>query len=216
MTSLLQQIHESADEHIVLVETVVANIHEAFSGFSNENIIAIVESAAKYLGQISAQLKFNRQLSDLDKAIGMLTALRVLGSSENRDAFNIRQNTFKVLIQKAGEDANVDAALLKLANNPSVAGVRQQIETMLNDALQKGDNELRVALTNVNKLRLGYERVQGMLQSGADGSSAVSQNTDGGAKAQSKPTSAWTNPAARQPASRNAPANNNTTATTQR
>lgn len=193
MSTLLQQINESADEHAALVENTILNVRTMFNGFADDKLAVIAESAAKYLGRVAAELKFKRQLSDLPKAVDMLTALRVIGSAENRDAFNINLKTFKVLVQKAGEDANADAALMKLAQNPSVASVRQQIEAMLNDAMQKGDNELGVALSNVNKLRLGYERVQGKLQAAGDSSSAVSQNPNGASAPQGKPTSAWTN-----------------------
>ncbi len=208
---LIQQINESASEHESLVENVISNAAVLFEGFSSDSIALIAESAAKYLGQLAAQLKFNRQLQDMAKAVDMVTALRVLGSSENRDAFNIRMNTFKVLVQKAGEDANVDSALAKLSRNPSVASVRQQVEAMLKAAVENGDNELGVALSNVNKLRLGYERVQNKLQSGAAGSDAVSQPTDPKGAPQGKPTSAWTNPSKPAQPQRNSTTGNRAT-----
>lgn len=214
MSLLIQQINESASEHVSLVENATTNVRALFEGFSDDSLALIAESAAKYLGQIAAQLKFNRKLQDMGKAVDMITAFRVLGSSENRDAFNIRQNTFKVLVQKAGEDANVDNALAKLSRNPSVATVRQQVEAMLNAAVQNGDNELGVALSNVNKLRLGYERVQNKLQSGAAGSNAVSQPSNSTQPSQSKPTAAWTNPQGKpaQPQRNSATGNRSTTA----
>lgn len=214
MTTLLQQINESAGEHTALIENVIANMSSLFEGFSNESKSAIVESAAKYLGTVAAQLKFKRAIQDMDKAVDMVTAFKVLGSAENRDAFNVRLNTFKVLIQKAGEDANVDAALAKLSHNPSVATVRQQVEAMLKAAVENGDNELGIALSNINKLRLGYERVQNKLQSGAAGSNAVSQPSDSKGAPQGGPTDAWTNPQGKpdQPQRNSATGNRNTTA----
>lgn len=213
---LIQQINESASEHEALVENVITNATVLFEGFSSDSIALIAESAAKYLGQLADQLKFNRQLQDMAKAVDMVTAFRVLGSSENRDAFNVRMNTFKVLVQKAGEDANVDAALAKLSRNPSVASVRQQVEAMLKAAVENGDNELGVALSNVNKLRLGYERVQNKLQSSAAGSDAVSQHSGTNGAPKGKPTAAWTNPNKPEQPQRNSATGNRATAAANR
>ena len=57
---LIQQINESASEHESLVENVITNATVLFEGFSSDSIALIAESAAKYLGQLAAQLKFNR------------------------------------------------------------------------------------------------------------------------------------------------------------
>ncbi len=197
MTKLLQQINESANGVETLFETIAANMDELFEGFSGSSKQLIAESAAKYLGVIAAQLKFKQAIEDFDKAVDMVTALRVLGSSENRDAFNIRLNTFKVLVSKAGEAQNVDAALSKLSHNPSVATVRQQVEAMLKSAVEKGENGVGIALQSINKLRLGYERVQNKLQSAEAADQAVQQPAGSRKTASAGPTAARTNPQAK-------------------
>ena len=162
MSSLFQQINEEAVDQDNLTSLVLENTRALFEGFTNASMQYIAESAAKYLGQIALQIQ-NKKIQNLDNAIDMVAGLRVLGSATNRDAFNIKQPTFKVLVNKAGEAPNVDAALVKLARNPSVKSVREEISRLLNAALQGSNNDRTAALQTINKLRLGYERVQGML-----------------------------------------------------
>lgn len=167
MFKLLEQIQILAKDQQQLDEAISQSLPLMFEGFSDASLTQVCESAAKYLGNISAQLKFGRKLDDFEKAVNIITALRVLGSSDNRDAFNINVKTFNILIQKAGQSPQVDTALEKLGQNPSVRSVRQSVETMLKGAIEGGEDETNAAVTTVNKLRLGYERVQNTLASRA-------------------------------------------------
>lgn len=189
MTTLFKQINEGANEHIALVEHTMANTRLMFEGFSDEKLATIVESAAKYLGLVSASLKLKGQIQDMEKAIDMVTALRVLGTAENRDAFNVKRSTFKVLVQKAGDAPNVDAALSKLSKSPSVVSMRQQVKDLLTAATQGDENKTTEVVNLLNKLRLGYERVQNQLQS-ADANSVgqpVDRSKQTGAKPEAVP-----------------------------
>lgn len=182
---ILSEIHKTADEVQFVTESVLQNAGELFE--SNTQATSILcETAAKYLGLMSAQLGLgNRtELPDFNKAVDMLTALRVIGSSTNRDAFNIKPNAFKVIIQKAGDVANVDNALIKLANNPSVATIRRQIEQLLRAALENVEGKRREAVQLINKLRLGYERVQNTLNSAERRTNATTQADSNGKKAE--------------------------------
>lgn len=203
------QINEAADEQLMVAESIEANTLALFEGFSVATIGIVCESAATFLGNISAQLGMGQktELPDFEKVVDVITALRVLGTRDNREAFNVKQSTFKVIVQKVGDAPNVDAALVKLAKNPSVATIRSEVENMLKSALQGEDNMRRTAVHSINRLRLGYERVQNKLQSMDP--NAVGGVSDKGSDEPSKPTLAASNPAAR-PSQQKVAANNRT------
>lgn len=156
--SLFLEIYESAAEAELLTETIVEQLPTVFSGFSDQSIAVICESAATVLGELSAQIKFKGQVKDLEYATDMITALKMIGMRDNREALNVNTKTFAALIRRAGETPNADAALKKLANHPSVRTVRQNTSNMLSALSPEEDNKNRDTLNSINKLRLGYER----------------------------------------------------------
>lgn len=164
---LIQALNEHATEVELIESNIEQNAAELLEGLDVE-VAYLCEDAARQLANVAIQLGSKGQIQDLDKAIDTVTGLRVLGSSVNRDALNVKAPLFKLIVQRAGENPQVDAAIAKVANHPSFGSVRQEVTQMLNDALQSGDTEnVRQVVNVINKLRLGYERVFNKLNSQA-------------------------------------------------
>lgn len=165
MSFLLKQINNSAIDQDRLASQVLENTLSLFEGFSPASLSLMCESASNYLDQIIKQLQ-SKQLDNTEKVVDMITGLRVLGSAQSRESFHIKLPTFKILSTKAGEADNVDATLVKLARNPSVKPVRDRIQNLINNAQNGDDKAVQNAVKDINKLKLGYERVQAKLNSG--------------------------------------------------
>lgn len=164
MSLLLNQINKTAIDQDRLASLVLENTLSLFEGFSYASISLMCESASKYLDQVIKQIQA-KQLQNPENVIDMITGLRVLGSAQSREQFHIKLPTFKILSTKAGEADNVDATLVKLAKNPSVKSIRDNIQSLVTNA-QNGDNAaIQTAVKNIEKLKLGYERVQTKLDS---------------------------------------------------
>lgn len=167
MSFLLKQINKSAIDQDQLASLVLENTRSIFEGFSDASIHLICESAVNYLSQVVAQLQ-QKQIKNPEKVVDMVTGLRVLGSAESRTKFNIKLPTFKVLATKTGEGDTVDATLVKLARNPTMKPIRDGIEQLVNNALKGDDEAVKTAVGNIEKLKLGYERVQTKLSAGEE------------------------------------------------
>lgn len=164
MSFLLNQINKTAIDQDRLASQVLENTLSLFEGFSNASISLMCESASNYLDQVIKQLQ-SKQLQNPENVVDMVTGLRVLGSAQSREQFHIKLPTFKVLSTKAGEADNVDATLVKLARNPSAKSIRDNIQSLITNA-GNGDNAaIQNAVKNIEKLKLGYERVQTKLDS---------------------------------------------------
>lgn len=162
---LILQLNEHANEQSALVADIEQNVPQFFEGMELDTAI-VCEDAARQLANIAIQLGNKGQLQNFDQAVDMLAGLRALGSSVNRDALNVKPPLFKLIVQRAGENPQVDAAIAKVANHPSFASVRQEVAEMLKGATESGDPEgVRKVVNLINKLRLGYERVFNKLSS---------------------------------------------------
>lgn len=174
---LLAQLNEHANEQAVLESNIELNVAELMEGL-NVGVAVVCEDAARILANVSIQLGSNGQVQDIEKAIDMVAGLRVLGSPVNRDALNVKAPLFKLIVQRAGENPQVDAAIAKVANHPSFASVRKEVADMLQGAGQSGDPEGVQKIVNViNKLRIGYERVSNKLNNGQATSDAAGTAT---------------------------------------
>lgn len=162
MSSLFKQIHKSAIDQDRLATLVLENTRELFEGFSVSSMKLICESASDYIATVIQQLQ-QKKLQNADQVVSMIAGLRVLGSAENREAFNIKLPTFKVLALNAGKTDNVNATLVKLGNNPSVKTIKGQIQQLISAATQGDEKAINQAVQNLNSLRQGYERVQAKL-----------------------------------------------------
>lgn len=178
---LILQLNEHANEQITLASHIEQNVPQFFEGLELDTSI-VCEDAARQLANVAIQLGNKGQLQDFNKAVDMVAGLRALGSPVNRDALNVKAPLFKLIVQRAGENPQIDAAISKVANHPSFVSVRQEVAAMLKGATESGDPEdVRKVVQTINKLRLGYERVFNKLssqgnapaQSGADGAGAT-------------------------------------------
>lgn len=167
MSLLLKQVNRTAIDQDRLASHVLENTRSLFEGFSDAALHMMCESASNYLDQVIKQLQ-QKQLKNPEAVIDMITGLRVLGSAEQRDTFHIKLPTFKILATKAGGGGEVDATLAKLARNPTVKTTRDQIAQLVNNALKGDDAAIQRAATNINKLKLGYDRVQTKLENGSE------------------------------------------------
>lgn len=176
MSFLLNQINKSAIDQDRLASLVLENTLSLFEGFSNASLSLMCESASNYLDQIIKQIQA-KQLTNPENVVDMITGLRVLGSAQSREQFHIKLPTFKILSTKAGEADNVDATLVKLARNPSVKPIRDNIQALITNA-GNGDNAaIQNAVKNLEKLKLGYERVQAKLDSAGQESQSSAKPT---------------------------------------
>lgn len=164
MSLLLKQINNSALDQDRLASLVLENTTSLLEGFSSASVSLMCESAANYLAQVITQIQ-QKHIENTEQVVDMITGLRVLGSAQSRQTFNIKLPTFKILTTKAGEAQNVDATLVKLARNPSVKPVRDNIQTLIANALNGDDAAVQTAVKNISQLKLGYERVQAKLDS---------------------------------------------------
>lgn len=164
MSFLLKQINKSALDQDQLASLVLENTLSIFEGFSKASMSLMCESAVNYLDQVINQLK-QKEIQNIDQVIDMVTGLRVLGSAQSRESFNIKLPTFKILSTKAGENQQVDATLAKLARNPNVKPIRDRITKLINVAQKGDDATVQAAVKDIQTLKLGYERVQAKLNS---------------------------------------------------
>lgn len=164
MSILLKQINKSALDQDQLASLVLENTRSLFEGFSSASLSLMCESASNYLAQVITQLQ-QKKVDNIDRVVDMVTGLRVLGSAQSRESFHVKLPTFKILSTKAGEDQQVDATLAKLARNPSVKPIRDNVLNLVNNAQKGDDAAVQLAVKNIEKLKLGYERVQAKLDS---------------------------------------------------
>lgn len=175
---LLQSLNEHVNQASELEVNIEQNIGLFFEGLDVG--APLCEDAARVLANIAIQLGSKGQIQDFDKAVDMVAGLRAVGSAVNRDALNIKAPLFKLIVQRAGENPQIDQAISKVAQHPSFRSVRQEVEDMLKGAVESGDpKDVRNVVQLIQKLRLGYERVFNKLNSQAGEQQAASGTPSG-------------------------------------
>lgn len=158
---LLQTLNEQSEMQSLLENSIELNIQALAD--ANTSAASLCETASRVLANLSIQLGSKGQVPDFDKAVNTLAGLRIIGDYKNRESLNIKPSLFKLVIQRTGDDAQLDATVEKVALNPSFRKIRSDIEQLLRDAIS-GDLDLRKKAVNlINKLRIGYERVANKL-----------------------------------------------------
>lgn len=157
--SLLLSINEHVNSQALLETNIKLNAAILFSD-NNLSLSSLCEDAGRTLANIAIKLGSKAQLDDFEKTVDMVAGLKALGSSMNREALNIKTPLFKLVVQRAGQDNEIDSAISKVANHPSFATVRKEIADMLQRASESGDNEdNKTAVQMINKMRIGYEQL---------------------------------------------------------
>lgn len=130
-------------------------------GFSPVSVPLIVEDAARVLSNISIKVGSGKETSPTD--INTYIAFRILASPINRDVVNVKPPLLKLLIQRAGQSADVDNALQKLSAHPEFRDLRRQAVSDFESATQD-DEKAREFAAEINKLQVGYARLGEKLQ----------------------------------------------------
>lgn len=155
--SLIAQLNEHVAEQQDFSTTLTEN-HAAY--IEGIDVQLLCEDAARQLANITMQLGGSGRINDVEKAVDVITGLRILGSSINRESLNVRSPLFKLIIQRVGDDTQIDRALDKIANHPSFKTIRDDVESLVQSAIvPESDEERKQLIQIVNKLRIGYERV---------------------------------------------------------
>lgn len=155
--SLITQLNEHITEQQEFSTTLTEN-HAAY--LEGIDIQLLCEDAARQLANITMQLGGSGRIEDVEKAVDIIAGLRILGSNANREVLNVRSPLFKLIVQRVGDDTQIDRALDKIANHPSFKTIRDDVESLVQSAIvPEADEERKQLIQTINKLRIGYERV---------------------------------------------------------
>lgn len=134
----------------------------------------IIESADTVLGALAAKLRAGKKLSpeELEEYAQLYASLSLLAREDIRQGFNIDTSTptgkakFSRVVNNVGVDlpATNNVKRVAMVNGQSYL---QQIRTDLTNFSGMDEMKQQQFINQVNKLRIGYERVKNQLKSNA-------------------------------------------------
>ncbi len=160
--TLLSHLNEQASLKLSIEADAPGNIAALMEGFSVSTQV-VCEGAAELLSNVYKHLMLGSELSNAERDVNVVTALKILGSPINRNVVNVKPPLFKLLVQRAGEAPNVDGALQKLAHHPEFSAIRRGMVEKFQQAA--GDKEkAQMLAAEVNQLQKSYARLADKLK----------------------------------------------------
>lgn len=146
-------------------------IMESVENHPDRNII--VESADSVLGQLAAKLRAGKQLSpgEVQEYAQLYASLSLLAQDSVRHGYNIDISTpegkakFARIVTKVGEDQAATDNVKRVATVNGQSHL-QQIQSDLQNFPAMDPTKQQIFINQINKLRLGYERVKNQLSAG--------------------------------------------------
>jgi hypothetical protein len=154
------------------------NILESVKTHPNRNLI--IETADSVLGQLAAKLKAGRELSpaEVEEYAQLYASLSLLSQEQVRAGYNIDLETpegkakFGRIVSKVGDDLAATDNVKRVAavNGQSLlAKMRKELQGFTG----MDPTKQQIYINQVNKLRIGYERVKNQLGASINPSAAA-------------------------------------------